>query len=95
MLFTDYPDAYAAGANEPYYPIPSPAAAERLSRYLTVAATPDGRMFFAGRLGDYAYYNIDQASARALALFKKRIVPIAIGGLVAGQTGRSRIAVSG
>jgi UDP-galactopyranose mutase len=30
-----------------------------------------GRVYFAGRLGDYAYYNMDQAVAGALALFDR------------------------
>jgi UDP-galactopyranose mutase len=34
---------------------------------------------FAGRLADYAYYNMDQAVGRALACFEKEIVPQATG----------------
>jgi UDP-galactopyranose mutase len=79
LLITEYPEPYAVGVNEPYYPIPSPATAALLDQYLADAATLDGRVFFAGRLGDYAYYNMDQACARALALFEKRIAPIAAG----------------
>jgi UDP-galactopyranose mutase len=47
-----------------------------LARYQTDATELDGKVFFAGRLGDYSYYNMDQACARALALFEKRIVPL-------------------
>ena len=31
-------------------------------------------VFFAGRLGDYKYYNMDQAVARALTIFEKEFV---------------------
>jgi UDP-galactopyranose mutase len=48
-----------------------------LDRYLQDAAKLDGRVFIAGRLGDYAYYNMDQACGRALAMFEKQIVPLA------------------
>jgi UDP-galactopyranose mutase len=30
-------------------------------------------VLFAGRLADYKYYNMDQAVARALAVFEKQI----------------------
>lgn len=92
LLITEYPEPYAAGVNEPYYPIPSTATTAILNRYLSAAASLEGRVFFAGRLGDYAYYNMDQACARALAMFEKQIAPIAAGRLTACQTERPRIA---
>ena len=73
LLTEEYPEAYEAGRNEPYYPIPTPANRERLAPYLQAARALEGRVWFAGRLGDYAYYNMDQACARALALFEKTI----------------------
>ena len=73
LLTEEYPEAYEAGRNEPYYPIPTPANRERLAPYLQAAQALEGRVWFAGRLGDYAYYNMDQACARALALFEKTI----------------------
>ena len=73
LLTEEYPEAYEAGRNEPYYPIPTPANRERLAPYLEAARALEGRVWFAGRLGDYAYYNMDQACARALALFEKTI----------------------
>ena len=89
LLITEYPESYSVGVNEPCYPIPSTATTPLLERYLASADSLDGRVFFAGRLGDYAYYNMDQACARALALFEKRIAP-----LVTGQAPSGRIAVS-
>ena len=41
-----------------------------LARYLEEAKKLKG-VYFAGRLGDYRYYNMDQAVARALKLFEE------------------------
>ncbi len=73
LLMEEYPEPYEPGRNEPYYPIPTPANRERLAPYLASAQALAGRVWFAGRLGDYAYYNMDQACARALALFEKTL----------------------
>ncbi len=76
LLITEYPGQYVPGVNEPYYPIPTEATGALLARYQTDATELEGKVFFAGRLGDYSYYNMDQACARALVLFEKRIVPL-------------------
>ena len=73
VLTFEYPEAHALGENERYYPIPSPQNAMLLQAYRARANALAPRVFFAGRLGDYAYYNMDQACARALSLFDKRI----------------------
>lgn len=79
LLITEYPEPYVPGTNEPYYPIPNDHTSGLLDGYLRDAAQLNGKVFFAGRLGDYAYYNMDQACARALALFEKRIAPLVRG----------------
>jgi len=79
LLITEYPEAFEPGRNEPYYPIPSDETAVLLARYQHEAEAVADRVLFAGRLGDYAYYNMDQACARALSLFEKRIAPLARG----------------
>ena len=79
VLVEEYPQAYEPGKNEPYYPIPTTDTAEKLKPYQNAARALDGRVWFAGRLGDYAYYNMDQACGRALALFEKQIVPFVRG----------------
>jgi UDP-galactopyranose mutase len=73
VLIYEYPEAHAPGVNERYYPVPTADSSRLLKPYLDRAQELDGRVFFAGRLGDYAYYNMDQACARALTLFEKRI----------------------
>lgn len=75
VLVEEYPQAYEPGKNEPYYPIPTSDTAEKLKPYEAAARALEGKVWFAGRLGDYAYYNMDQACGRALALFEKKIVP--------------------
>ncbi|AFV76574.1 UDP-galactopyranose mutase [Thermus oshimai JL-2] len=66
----EYPEAYVPGQNEPYYPIPREENEALYQRYLDEAKELEG-VYFAGRLGDYRYYNMDQAVARALKLFEE------------------------
>jgi UDP-galactopyranose mutase len=65
----EYPEAHNPGANEPYYPVPREENREKYARYLREAQALAGRVYFAGRLADYKYYNMDQAVGRALKLF--------------------------
>ncbi len=76
LLIYEYPEAYVPGQNEPYYPIPTAETATLLAPYQAKAKELAGRVLFAGRLGDYAYYNMDQACARALSMFEKSIRPL-------------------
>jgi UDP-galactopyranose mutase len=75
ILVEEYPLAHEPGVTEPYYPVPTLSNAEHLKPYQALAAKLAGKVWFAGRLGDYAYYNMDQACGRALALFEKSIAP--------------------
>lgn len=79
VLVEEYPQAHEPGINEPYYPIPTADNAAKLKPYQDAAGSLEGQVWFAGRLGDYAYYNMDQACGRALALFEKQIVPFVNG----------------
>jgi UDP-galactopyranose mutase len=55
---------------DPYYPIPQPQNAELYAKYKAMAdALPN--VHFAGRLGTYKYYNMDQVVAQALTLADK------------------------
>jgi UDP-galactopyranose mutase len=55
---------------DPYYPIPRKENATLYERYRSLALATPG-VQFAGRLGTYRYYNMDQVVAQALALFKR------------------------
>jgi UDP-galactopyranose mutase len=61
---------YPKDEGDPYYPIPTQENARIYKKYqLLAAATPN--TYFAGRLGTYKYYNMDQVVAQSLTLFKK------------------------
>ncbi len=66
----EYPTDYIPNQNEPYYPIPKDENQEIYQKYLQ-EAKKFKNIIFAGRLGDYRYYNMDQAVARALKLFEE------------------------
>ncbi|RUX25376.1 UDP-galactopyranose mutase [Mesorhizobium sp. M7A.F.Ca.US.011.01.1.1] len=68
-LLYEYATAHIPGVTEPYYPIPQGSNQTLLNRYLELAQRRDD-VFFCGRLGDYRYYNMDQAVGAALALFR-------------------------
>ncbi|WP_353049324.1 UDP-galactopyranose mutase [Paraburkholderia strydomiana] len=61
---------YPSDHGDPYYPIPRPANTELFKRYQALA---DGHpeVTFAGRLGSYRYYNMDQVVAQALVLAER------------------------
>ncbi|ORE98637.1 UDP-galactopyranose mutase [Aurantimonas sp. 22II-16-19i] len=73
VLVKEFPEAYARGRNEPFYPVPTPQSAAMLKPYVEAAGKLRGKVWFAGRLGDYAYYNMDQACGRAMALVDKEL----------------------
>jgi UDP-galactopyranose mutase len=70
VLLYEYPEPYRQGDNTPYYPIPTTTNREHYIEYAKEAKSLEGRVWFAGRLADYMYYNMDQAVASALKVFK-------------------------
>ncbi|HRO13730.1 MAG TPA: UDP-galactopyranose mutase [Paracoccus sp. (in: a-proteobacteria)] len=68
---------------DPYYPIPRPENQALLRRYEDLARErPD--VIFAGRLGSYRYYNMDQVVGQALAIHR-RMAPRLTVSAVAGE----------
>jgi UDP-galactopyranose mutase len=61
---------YPCSEGDPYYPIPRPENAQLYQRYKKLAEATPG-VHFAGRLGTYRYYNMDQVTAQALALYAR------------------------
>lgn len=57
---------------DPYYPIPNEANYERYKKYKKQAERIQN-VWFAGRLGTYKYYNMDQVVAQALSLFENEL----------------------
>ncbi len=70
----EYPRVYLKGENTPYYPIPREEHKALSHQYKLESEKMKDKVIFAGRLGDYQYYNMDQAVARALHLFEKEVV---------------------
>lgn len=52
---------------DPYYPVPNPVNAKLYQQYAALAEH-ERRVHFAGRLGTYRYYNMDQVVAQSLKL---------------------------
>jgi UDP-galactopyranose mutase len=61
---------YPCAEGDPYYPVPQPKNAELYQQYKALADMVQD-VHFAGRLGTYKYYNMDQVVAQALTLFDK------------------------
>jgi UDP-galactopyranose mutase len=55
---------------DPYYPVPKPENQELYKQYKALADETVG-VHFIGRLATYKYYNMDQVTGQALALFKQ------------------------
>lgn len=63
----EYPQAFQNGINERYYPIVRKENQDLYGQYLELAQK-EPNVTFLGRLGDYKYYDMDKAIARALRL---------------------------
>ncbi len=85
-LTHEYPEPYVPGRNEPYYPLPQVENRRLYARYRKAAGELDGRVVFSGRLAEYRYYDMDQAVAHALTVFRNDIAvahrgrPVGVGG---------------
>ena len=67
----EYPQPHIPGETIPYYPIPRDENLAKHNEYVEFAEKEAPNVLFAGRLGDYKYYNMDQAAARALTIFDR------------------------
>ncbi len=66
----EYPLPYKEGeTTEPYYPLLTQESQERYRRYRELAEMIPN-LFFCGRLGNFKYYNMDQALEAALEICK-------------------------
>jgi UDP-galactopyranose mutase len=65
----EYPTAFKAGENDRQYSIANDDNAALYAKYMKMAKDFPN-VSFLGRLGDYKYYDMDKAAARALQLFK-------------------------
>lgn len=72
-LAVETPLAHRPGETIAYYPIPTEENRVLHRRYVSLAEEEAAATVFLGRLADYRYYNMDQAIARALALFERLV----------------------
>ena len=71
IITYEYPDNFEKG-KEPYYPVNDQRNGEMVRKYKELAAQ-QSRVIFGGRLGQYAYADMDDTVAAALALAKKHL----------------------
>ena len=64
IICREYPKAWQPG-DEPYYPVDTPESRGLVAKYRAEAAKVPG-LVVGGRLGEYKYYDMDKAIARAL-----------------------------
>jgi len=72
----EYPEPYVRGKNVPYYPIPKEEYKTLYRKYQQEVDKLEDKVIFVGRLAEYQYYNMDQAVARALSLFEKKVIKL-------------------
>lgn len=70
VIAKEYSSMFERGKNERYYPIPNDKNAGLYAQYKEKAEKLKN-VYFLGRLGDYKYYDMDKAIARALDVFNK------------------------
>lgn len=71
IITKEYPQEYTP-EEEPYYPINDEKNLKRFNEYKALAAD-DSRVIFGGRLGQYAYLDMDDTIAAAISLTKKEL----------------------
>lgn len=69
IIVREYSKTWYRG-EEPYYPVNTAEDQKRLAQYQALAAA-DKNVIFGGRLGEYAYYDMDKTIAAALAKFQE------------------------
>ncbi len=70
VIAKEYSTDFKLGVNERYYPILTTENLELYENYKNLSKNFDN-LYFLGRLGDYKYYDMDKAVARAIDCFEK------------------------
>lgn len=70
VIAKEYSEDFELGKNERYYPVPKDENTKLYEKYLK-ESQKDKNVYFLGRLGDYKYYDMDKAIARAIELFEE------------------------
>ena len=69
VIAKEYSEEFIPGKNDRFYPIPTDDNIALYQRYLEAAKKRYPNMHFLGRLGDYKYYDMDKAVARAIGVY--------------------------
>jgi len=69
VIVREYSKTWTRG-DEPYYPVNTAADREKLAQYQDLARR-ESNVIFGGRLGEYAYYDMDKTFASALDKFEE------------------------
>lgn len=69
VIFREYSKTWTR-EDEPYYPVNTPEDRAKLAQYRKLA-TAETNVVFGGRLGEYAYYDMDKTIAAALNKFEE------------------------
>lgn len=70
VIAVEYPTKYGEkDGKEPYYPILTRESIEAYGKYKALAEKVD-KLYVCGRLGDFKYYNMDDAILRALEVYE-------------------------
>jgi len=72
VIAKEYSTSFRRNKNERYYPVPAPQNEQLYQKYMREAEKLPN-IYFVGRLGEYKYYDMDKAIARALSLIKEII----------------------
>ena len=71
-ILLEFPKAYQSGRDIPYYPFFTEEAQEIYNKYKEEAKKFDS-LILVGRLAEYKYYDMDDATKRALEVFEEKI----------------------
>lgn len=66
LIAREYAEEHRPGANDRFYPFKTDESLLLHERYKDLARTMVPNVYLAGRLGDFRYYNMDQAIARGM-----------------------------
>lgn len=68
VIAKEYSSDFKLGVNERYYPVVNSKTTDLYNEYKFLAREHEN-VYFLGRLGDYKYYDMDKAAARAIECF--------------------------
>ncbi|RKS80167.1 UDP-galactopyranose mutase [Motilibacter peucedani] len=77
-LGVEYSETHVPGVNEPFYPVHDDESRALHKVYQAACRELEPKVYFAGRLGDYRYYDMHQAVGRALQLVPSLVAGTAL-----------------